>query len=227
MRILLADAQALTREGLKRVALEVEASTQFIEAANAAAARTILRGAPPLDAALFDEGLFGLDELATMRGDRPGMVLLALAAGDDAAASARMLVAGVDAIVPKSAATDILAAALRLALAGDVCVRGNRLSHPWPVTHWPAPGSRRGIGPLNLTSRQYEVLGLVAQGRSNKAISTALGIGLRTVKGHVSVILRALHADNRIDAGRAARRWLGRAAVATRVARRPHERVTG
>jgi len=44
-------------------------------------------------------------------------------------------------------------------------------------------------------------------------IALELGIGVRTVKGHVSVILRALHADNRADAGRTARLWLARAAA--------------
>jgi DNA-binding NarL/FixJ family response regulator len=93
-------------------------------------------------------------------------------------------------------------------------VRGSHLAHSHAAfAARTFANARRGTGPLNLTSRQYDVLGLVAQGHPNKAIAAELGIGLRTVKGHVSVVLRALHADNRADAGRAARRWLGRAAA--------------
>lgn len=213
MRVLLAEAQALVREGLKRIALEVDAACEFVEAVDAETARAALRSAPPLDAALFDEAFLDVDEIVALRRDQPRLLLLALIARNDPAASARMLVAGVNALVPKSSSTEILCAALRVALAGDVCVRGNRIAHVYPAyADWTLPGSRRGTGPLNLTARQYDVLALVAQGRANKAIAAELGIGVRTVKGHVSVILRALHADNRADAGRAARRWLARVA---------------
>jgi len=215
MRILLADAQALTREGLKRVVLEIDAACEFVEAADDSATRAALHRAPPLDAVLFDVTLIAPDELSTCRRDRPSLLLIALTACDDTAADARWLAAGVNALVPKAAPTANLSAALRLALAGIVHVRGNGPSLPHPaksVRERTAPGSRRGSGPLNLTARQYDVLGLVAQRWSNKAIAAELGIGVRTVKGHVSVILRALHADNRADAGRTARRWLARAA---------------
>jgi DNA-binding NarL/FixJ family response regulator len=215
MRILLADAHALTREGLKRVALEIDAACEFVEAADAAVARAALCSALPLDAALFDVALFTHDEVSACRRDWPSLLLIALTASDDAAADVRWLAAGVNALVPKAAPTANLSAALRLALAGNVHVRGNGLSLAHPaaaVSERTAPGLRRGTGPLNLTARQYEVLGLVARRCSNKAIAAELGIGLRTVKGHVSVILRALHADNRADAGRTARRWLARSA---------------
>jgi DNA-binding NarL/FixJ family response regulator len=215
MRILLADAQALTREGLKRVALEVDAASEFVEAADGASARAAFGSARSLDAALFDDALLAPGELAEWRHNHPGILLIALSGHDAAATEAMWLAAGVDALVPKSAPTEVLAAALRLAMAGNVCVHGNRLALPHAGLAYQAPaGSRRGTGPLNLTSRQYDVLGLIAQGCSNKAIAADLGIGLRTVKGHVSVILRALRADNRADAGRAARRWLSRAAAA-------------
>ena len=215
MRVLLAEAQALVREGLKHVTLQIDATCEFIEAADAATARAVMRGTQRFDAAWFDGALFGADEIAALRQDQPRLLLLALTSPHDDAASTRMLVAGINALVPKSASTDILAAALRLAIAGDVCVHGHNLGYSHAsFADRTGPGSRRGTGPLNLTSRQYDVLELIAQGRPNKAIADQLGIGLRTVKGHMSVILRALHADNRADAGRAARRWLARTARA-------------
>jgi DNA-binding NarL/FixJ family response regulator len=214
MRALLADTQALVREGLKRVTLQIEGTCEFIEAVDAATARAALRGAPPFDIAWFDVALFTADEIAGLRHDQPRLLLLTLSAHEEPHQAAQLLDAGINVLVPKSASTDILAAALRLAMAGDVCVRGNSPAHvPTTFTDRTIPGSRRGTGPLNLTARQYEVLGLVAQRCSNKVIAAELGIGVRTVKGHVSVILRALHADNRADAGRTARRWLARAAA--------------
>jgi DNA-binding NarL/FixJ family response regulator len=212
MRILLAESHALTREGLKRVALEVDADSVFVEAIDAVAARSALCGTLPLDVALFDEKLVTPIEASTWRRQHPQLLLIALTAHDDAASTAPWLAAGVNALVPKSAPTANLSAALRLAMAGDVCVQHGGAMPASGAGVKRADSERHGAGPLNLTHRQYEVLGLVAQGCSNKAIAAELSIGVRTVKGHVSVILRALHADNRTDAGRSARRWLAREA---------------
>lgn len=212
MRILLAEPQALTREGLKRVVLEIDAASEFVEAVDAASARSALRNTPLLDAALFDEALIAPDEVCAWRREYPQLLLIALTARDEAAATACWLAAGVNALVPKSAPTAHLSAALRLAVAGDVYVQHGGVMPMPDAGGKRADSARHGAGPLNLTQRQYDVLGLVAKGRSNKAIGAELGIGVRTVKGHVSVILRALRADNRADAGRSARRWLARAA---------------
>jgi two-component system NarL family response regulator len=51
--------------------------------------------------------------------------------------------------------------------------------------------------PNSLTSRQAEVLQLVAQGLTNKEIAAALIITERTVKYHMSEILQKLHLQNR------------------------------
>lgn len=51
-----------------------------------------------------------------------------------------------------------------------------------------------------LTEREREILRLVAQGQSNKQIGVTLAITERTVKFHVSAILRKLNAANRAEA---------------------------
>lgn len=61
---------------------------------------------------------------------------------------------------------------------------------------------RRGnlSGASNLTSRQREVAALLQQGMSNKQIGRSLGISEATVKVHVSAILHAINASNRMSA---------------------------
>lgn len=55
-----------------------------------------------------------------------------------------------------------------------------------------------------LTSREIQVLELLAEGRSNKAIGQLLGISDQTVKFHVAAIAGKLGAVNRTDAVRRA-----------------------
>ena len=74
-----------------------------------------------------------------------------------------------------------------------------------------APPRETRDGPLveALTSREIDVLELVAEGLSNKAIAARLGISDQTVKFHVASIGGKLGAANRTDAvRRAVRRGL-------------------
>ena len=59
--------------------------------------------------------------------------------------------------------------------------------------------SRAG-GPAGLTTRESEVLGLLAQGLPNKAIANQLGISRKTVGNHVEHIYTKLAVTNRAGA---------------------------
>jgi NarL family two-component system response regulator LiaR len=62
------------------------------------------------------------------------------------------------------------------------------------------PGARSAAR-LELSDRELEVAALIAEGRSNKEISTALEIGEPTVKKHVGHILEKLGLQDRLQAG--------------------------
>ncbi|NLJ60734.1 MAG: response regulator transcription factor [Firmicutes bacterium] len=67
------------------------------------------------------------------------------------------------------------------------------MSAPTVVTHkWDAKE--------NLTDREMEVLALVAAGDTNRAIAGRLSISEKTVKNHVSSILRKLGVAGRTEA---------------------------
>ena len=59
---------------------------------------------------------------------------------------------------------------------------------------------RATAGPAGLTAREADVLGLLAQGMSNKAIASALGISAKTVGNHVEHIYTKLGVNNRAGA---------------------------
>jgi DNA-binding NarL/FixJ family response regulator len=52
----------------------------------------------------------------------------------------------------------------------------------------------------SLTARQHDVLALMMQGKSNKAICRVLNLAEQTVKNHVSAILKALKVASRTEA---------------------------
>jgi DNA-binding NarL/FixJ family response regulator len=100
--------------------------------------------------------------------------------------------AGVKGCVPKTAPADLLAAALRLILAGGLYFSDfSNLSGP-----------HRADAPLRsrLSSRQLEVLRFIEMGQTNKEIAKALGISVATVKLHVQAILNVTGARNRTEA---------------------------
>lgn len=51
-----------------------------------------------------------------------------------------------------------------------------------------------------LSFREFEVITLAAQGKTNKEIAFSLRIGEQTVKSHMSNIFKKLNADNRVHA---------------------------
>ncbi|MEU6748130.1 response regulator transcription factor, partial [Spirillospora sp. NPDC046719] len=75
--------------------------------------------------------------------------------------------------------------------------------------------------PLGLTPREYEVLRLVAEGRSNRDIAEALFISVKTASVHVSNILGKLDVANRGEAAATAHRLMLFAGSAGRSAGRP------
>ena len=62
------------------------------------------------------------------------------------------------------------------------------------------PETSAPVGPKEVLSpREQEVLALVAEGRTNKAIAEALYVSPNTVKTHVASLLTKLHADSRVQ----------------------------
>ena len=61
-------------------------------------------------------------------------------------------------------------------------------------------GRRRDPDPLReLTEREHEVLGLMAEGRSNHAIATRLGVGDKTIEAHVHNVFMKLQLEETPD----------------------------
>ncbi len=102
---------------------------------------------------------------------------------------------GASGYIPKSASADVMINALRLILAGGVYLPATLLDDPAS-----AQRPQRGDQSEVLTPRQKEVLALLAEGKSNKAIATELGLSPGTVKVHMTRIFKSLGVSNRTEA---------------------------
>jgi two-component system nitrate/nitrite response regulator NarL len=126
-----------------------------------------------------------------------------LALSGSAQQSRELLDAGARGVLLRSASAEQLSSA-SLAVAAGLFALDEAVAEPLVGERKPPPESL-----VSLTPREQEVLGLMAEGLSNKWIAVRLGISEHTVKFHVNSILDKLEADTRTDAVvRAARQGL-------------------
>lgn len=201
-RILIADAHALVREGLKQLARDAVPDALPVLCDDLRASLADGGDDAGFAAAIVAFPFVSVVDLASFCAGRPATAVIVLCDRAEPALLRALLDAGAAALVPRSAPADIVGAALKLSLAGGVVLR---------AAGDLAPAARRASrAHLRLTPRQVEVLRLVAQGRGNRDIAASLGLGVRTIKGHVAILLSALNAGNRREAAARARRWLAK-----------------
>ncbi len=113
-----------------------------------------------------------------------------------------MLAAGAAGFIPKSSTPSVMMSAIRLVLSGGTYIPPQLLAG---ASHAQVGALVRDRGSIQLTERQFQVLRLMADGKSNKVICRELGIEEGTVKAHVASIFRALDVNNRVEATNTAR----------------------
>jgi DNA-binding NarL/FixJ family response regulator len=133
----------------------------------------------------------------------PAVLVVTMVDDDDTVVTA--LRAGARGYALKGASGEELAAAVRTVAAGGAVFGAGVAAQVLALTS-AAPGPREPAGADELTDREREVLGLLAEGRSNKQIALTLGLSLKTVQNYVSRILEKLQVSDRTQAALAARR---------------------
>lgn len=191
LRILIADDHALVRIGL-RASIEMEPDFSVVaEAGSGEQTLQQYRKHQP-DVALIDLRMPGMDGIQTTTAlcrefpQARVIVISTFKGGDDIL---RAMQAGAKTYLPKSVQREELIKAIRAIAKGESYL-------PNVVASRLAERLRRP----DLTTRELEVLRLVAAGNSNKDIATILSIEVGTVKLHVGKILEKLHARDRTEA---------------------------
>jgi DNA-binding NarL/FixJ family response regulator len=191
IRVLVVDDHPLVRQGVVAVVAAESDMAVVGEAGDGRQALELFRKVRP-DVTLVDLGLPVLDGIGTMeaiRSEFPGSRFIALTVYQGDEDIHRALQAGAQAYLLKSAPSSQLVAAIRAVHAGLRRIPPDIASRV----------SDRGPG-AGLTSREIEVLKLVAKGRTNIEIARDLHITSGTAKWFVSSILSKLGVKDRTEA---------------------------
>ena len=198
MKILVVDDHALIREALRGVLEEVKPEAGVIDASSCREALQLAQAnAAELDLVLLDLGLpdgDGFDTLGELRDLYPAVAIVVLSASKDRDSVTKALDLGALGFIPKSASRAVMVSALQLVFAGGDTAAATNGSRERALS---APMSPSELG---LTERQIDVLALMMQGKSNKAVCRELDLAEATVKNHITAILRALKVTNRTEA---------------------------
>jgi DNA-binding NarL/FixJ family response regulator len=209
MKVLVIDDHVLIRDALRGVLKEVNDDAVIVEASDCRQAMRLVKEHPDIDLILLDLNLpdrNGFEVLADLRERHPAISTVVLSAFNDRENVARALDVGALGFIPKSSTRGVMLSALRLIFAGGIYIPPDILVRREPVPSQPRSGTSgtasRPLSPrdLGLTDRQADVLTLMMQGKSNKAICRTLDLAEPTVKNHVTAILKALKVTNRTEA---------------------------
>ena len=198
IRVILADDHAIVRAGIRQF-LEHAGDIQIVaEADDGEMAIDMIQQNQP-DVAVLDIQMpksSGIDVTRWVRANSPRVGVLILTAFDDDPYVLAVLQAGANGYILKTASPADLIRAVRDVNDGKSVLDArvtqkllSQLSHPKETSLVEA-----------LTSREMEVLELVAKGFTNKAIGVQLGISDRTVQGHLAHIFDKLQAGSRTEA---------------------------
>jgi len=210
MKILVVDDHVLIREALRGVLKELKEDAAIVEAPDSRQAMQRIEENPDVELVLLDLHLpdrSGFEVLAELRERHPAISVIMLSASNDRDDIARALDLGALGFIPKSAPREVMLSAFKLIFSGGIYVPPEILARRQPAAaRAPDAPSRRPptAAELGLTGRQMDVLALLMQGKSNKAICRTLDLAEPTVKNHVTAILKALKATNRTEAAVAA-----------------------
>ena len=193
-RVMVVDDHPVVRDG---VALLLRSEPSLVVVGSAESGRAAIERAPELapDLVLLDlrlPDMLAPEVVTALRGVLPAAKVVVFTAHGDHAGVAAALDAGAHGALLKDAAATDLVAALRQVL------RGERVTDPRIVPRGaadPAALARSG-----LTRREYEVLRLAAQGRTNPEIAETTGLARNTVKTYLQGALHKLGARNRVEA---------------------------
>lgn len=197
IRILIADDHAVVRRGLRELLSDEFPNASFGEAGNAAEALGLLRQ-DRWDIALVDitmPGRSGLDLLKDCRSRCPNMPVLVLSAHPEDQFAVRVLKAGASGYMTKETAPEELVKAIRRILGGGRYV-SDSLAQTLAGSLDPGPEHPPHE---TLSDREYEVMRLIASGKTATEIAQELALSVKTISTYRARILEKMRLRNNAE----------------------------
>jgi len=205
LKILIADDNALMREGIHIVLARFNRKYQLMSATNYEEVLHCLETSTNFGLVLIDLNMLGekpFTGLSRVLASSKKTPVVVLSSSEDPADIHRSFELGARGFIPKSASNEVLISALELVLSGGVYLPPGLYGYASDIKHNVREPNTVKVA---LTKRQKEVLELLAQGESNKGISRVLGLSEGTVRTHVNAIFKVLDVNNRTQASVSAR----------------------
>jgi two-component system response regulator NreC len=202
IRVFIADDHTLLRSGL-RLLIQTQDDMQVVgEAGDLAQTKREIGAAEP-DVLTLDismPGTTGMASISAIRQSFPEVRILVVTMHDDPAYVRTALALGAMGYVVKSAADTELISAIRAVYQGRVFVDAQ---HAMAASNSGPANSSHGssaTAPIEkLSTREREVLVLVAQGHTNQAAADRLGLSVKTVESHRARFMEKLGLTSRAD----------------------------
>ena len=191
IKVIVADDTMIAREGWKRILetaddIEVIAEVSQVEILP----QKVSELSPDIvitDLVWYGDASAGINAIEEIKNKNSKVKIIAVTAYEALIRGARR--AGVDATLTKTFSRDDLIRLIRELSSGT-------FAHDSKDEH---------ITSLKMSSRELEIITLLAEGRSDKEISEILGIGTATTKNHIKSIFNKLNTKNRTQAVHIAR----------------------
>lgn len=201
MKILHIDDHQLFTEGLAIALTNSELECEIHSALNAREAFKLLEKHLDFDLILLDLSMPELEGSHFIQGlfERNVVVPVAiLSANEDARKIKQVLGLGAVAFLPKSLGTKQLIDSLKLIEQGNIIIP-EEINQAIERLPQKIANSFENSSQSNISKRQKDVLQLIQQGLSNRAIAEVLSISETTVKSHVQSLFQIFNANNRMD----------------------------
>lgn len=201
-KILLADDHPMLRQGIREL-LERERDFEVVAEVGDGEEAVKLASELKPDVVIMDVGmpkLNGLEATKQIKAKHPATAVLVLTIHDEDEYIMGLLEAGAAGYLLKSAYGEELVNAIRSIRTGELVL------HPVVGQKLLKRLASRQLRPIRLegveqlTNREIDVLKLAAKGMSNRDIAVELGLGLRTVKGHLVNIFSKMRVGSRTEA---------------------------
>jgi DNA-binding NarL/FixJ family response regulator len=192
--VVLADDHPIVRAGIRAELEKISGVNVAAEAEDGRQALELIKQHQPnvvfMDISM--RGLNGLEATARITREFPNVRVIILSMHQNEEYFWQALKAGASGYLLKKAATTELASALRRVAAGEIYLTreiSNRLVKKLPLQHLSHQKS-----PLEkLTDRQREILQLIAEGQTTKAIALILKVSPKTVEYHRAKLMERLN----------------------------------